>query len=165
MRAIAIFTRFHSLERRQLWRLLGVSALFVLCLVLSPAAIADEEKEVTDAVLSLTAKYEKDGFDFRADIWVRELKPELGKAVRVQFFKGNDYRICVAVPQDSGIQIAAHVLDEEGKPIEGKVESTKNGSGLVLHAKPKRTGLYVVAIRQSGGTAKSTPCAMISGYK
>lgn len=165
MRAIAIFTRFYSPGRRQISRILGVCALSILCLGLSSTALADEEKEVTDAVLSLTTKYEKDGFDFRADIWVRELKPDLGKAVRVQFFKGNDYRICVAVPKDSGVQIAAHILDAEGKPVEGKVEPTKDGWGLVLSAKPKRTGLYVVAIRQSGTTTKATTCAMISGYK
>lgn len=146
-------------------QLLRVCALLILCLGLSAPALADEEKEVTDAVLSLTTKPEKDGFDFRADIWVRELKPELGKAVRVQFFKGNEYRVCVAVPKDSGVQIAAHILDAEGKPIEGKVETTENGWGLVLSAKPKNTGVYVVAIRQSGGKAKTTTCAMISGYK
>lgn len=145
--------------------LLRACALLILCLGLAAPALADEEKDVTDAVLGLTTKYEKDGFDFRADIWVRDLKPELGKAVRVQFFKGNDYRVCVAVPKDSGVQIAAHVLDAEGKPIEGKVEASEDGWGLVLYAKPKRTGLYVVAIHQSGGKAKTTTCAMITGYK
>lgn len=165
MRAIAIFTSLHSPGRRQISHLLGACALAIVCLGWSSAAFADEEKEVTDAVLSLTTKHEKDGFDFRADIWVRELKPELGKAVRVQFYKGNDYRVCVAVPKDSGVQLAAHVLDAEGKPIESKVETTEDGWGLVLYAKPKRTGLYVVAIRQAGGKAKPTTCAMITGYK
>ncbi|CAN5672325.1 hypothetical protein BH11VER1_BH11VER1_31980 [soil metagenome] len=165
MRANAIFTPLHSpgLQQRSLF--LRACTLLLLSLGFASLALADEEKEVTDAVLSLTNKHEKDGFDFRADIWVRELKPELGKAVRVQFFKGNDYRICVAVPKDSGVQIAAHILDAEGKPIESKVETTEDGWGLVLSAKPKRTGLYVVAIHQSGGKAKATACAMISGYK
>ncbi|MEY4483719.1 MAG: hypothetical protein RL693_1171 [Verrucomicrobiota bacterium] len=165
MRANAIFTSLHSPGRRQISHLLVVSALAIFCLGSSSTVFADEEKQVTDAVLSLAARHEKDGFDFRADIWVRELKPELGKAVRVQFFKGNDYRVCVAVPKDSGVQIAAHVLDTEGKPVESKVETTEDGWGLVLHAKPKRTGLYVVAIRQAGGNAKPTTCAMITGYK
>lgn len=165
MRAIAIFTSLHSPGHRKILHLLRTCVLGILCLGSLSPALGDEEKQATDAVLSLTTKHEKDGFDFRADIWVRELKPELGKAVRVQFFKGNDYRVCVAVPKNSGVLIAAHVLDGEGKPIEGKVETTEDGWGLVLHARPKHTGLYVVAIRQSGGKPKVTSCAMITGYK
>lgn len=165
MRANVIFTRLHSSDRRQTSHLLRVCGLLILCLGLVSHALADDEKDATDAVLSLTTKHEKAGFNFQADIWVRELKPELGKAVRVQFFKGNEYRVCVAVPKNSGVKVAAHVLDGEGNPIEGKVETAEGGWGLILQAKPKHTGVYVVAIRQSGGKQKDTPCAMITGYK
>lgn len=147
-------------------------AMFILSFCLLAAAVtpwasvsADEVEDVETAIVNLAGKYEKDGFDFRADIWERELTPELGKAVRVQFFKGNDYRVCVAVSPKSGVQIAAHVLDAEGKPVESKIETEEGSWGATLHVKPKRTGVFVVVVRHAGGKEKPAICAMITGYK
>lgn len=126
---------------------------------------ADDADDSEAAIIKLAEQQEKMGFDFRADIWQRELKPDLGKAVRIQLFKGNEYRVCVAVPPKSGVQIAAHVLDSEGNPVESKIETADGGWGVTLHVTPKRTGVYMVAIRRSGGKEKPTICAMISGYK
>lgn len=140
-------------------------AFLVAGLLLPAPAPADEVDDVESAIVDLATKLEKDGFDFRADIWERELTPELGKAVRVQFFKGNDYRVIVAVSPKSGVQIASHVLDMEGRPIESKVVATEGGWGVTLHVKPKRTGVYVVVIRHAGGREKPAVCAMITGYK
>lgn len=126
---------------------------------------ADEVDDVEEALVKLAGRQEKEGFDFRADIWERQLTPELGKAVRVQFFKGNDYRVCVAVSPKAGVQIAAHVLDMEGRPVESKSEMAEGGWGITLHVKPKRTGVYVVVIRHAGGKMKPAVCAMITGYK
>jgi hypothetical protein len=128
-------------------------------------AVADEVDDVETALVKLATKQEKEGFDFRADIWERQLTPDLGKAVRVQFFKGNEYRVCVAVPPQSSVQIAAHVLDMEGKAVESKVEAAQGGWGVTLSVKPTRTAVYVVVVRHSGGPEKTVPCAMISGYK
>lgn len=143
---------------------------FLACMALLTAfavtsVSANDEKKAEDAVLLLAANHEPDGFDFRADIWVRELSPEVGKAVKIQLFKGNDYRVCIAVPKRSGVKIAAHVLDGNGKPIETVTEVTDDAWGLILHVKPARTGVYVVAIRNAGGDDKNTSVAMISGYK
>lgn len=146
-------------------RLLQSVVILALASGLLPAVRADEVGQVEAAVVSLAEQQEKEGFDFRADIWERELTPELGKAVRIQFFKGNEYRVCVAVSPKSGVQIAAHVLDMEGRPVESKVESSDGGWGLTLHARPKRTGVYVVVIRHAGGKDKPALCAMITGYK
>jgi hypothetical protein len=142
--------------------------IFALMAASVHAALPGSPEEVTEAekaVVKMASKLEKEGFDFRADIWERELPPELGKAVRVQFFKGNDYRVCVAVGPESAVQIAAHVLDMEGQPVESKVEATPGGWGVVLHVTPKRTGVFVVVVRRSGGAEKTTSCAMITGYK
>lgn len=143
------------------------AAVCLLLAVVLPSAplLADEVDDVEAAVVKIASAQEALGFDFRADIWERELTPELGKAVRVQFFKGNDYRVCVAVAPKTGVKIAAHVLDTEGRPIESKIESTDGGWGATLHVKPQRTGVYVVVIRHAGGTPKPALCAMITGYK
>jgi uncharacterized lipoprotein YmbA len=108
---------------------------------------------------------EKKDFVFRAEAWVKELRPDVGKAIKVQLFKGNDYRFCVAVPPGSGVQITATVLDFEGKPG-GKIRVVEGGWGAVVEYQPKKTGVYVVAIRQTEeGKPKSTVCAMVTGYK
>jgi hypothetical protein len=145
--------------------LLSSAVMLTAGLMVAKPAAADEVDDVEAAVVKLATAQEKDGFDFRADIWERQLQPNLGKAVRVQFFKGNEYRVCVAVPPQSGVQIAAHVLDVEGHPVESKVETAEGGWGVTLSVQPKHTGVYVVVVRNSGGKEKTTVCAMISGYK
>jgi len=108
---------------------------------------------------------EAEGFSFRAEAWEKELKPEMGKAVRVQLFKGNDYRFCIAVPMESGVQVTAAVLDSDGKPL-GQLQVVEQGWGLVLSFKPKKTGVYVVAIRQTDkGRMKAVSCAMLTGFQ
>lgn len=155
---------FAGAASRPTWSLLW-GALLALFLTL-PTVRADEAEQVEAALVELAKAQEAQGFDFRADIWERELAPEMGKGVRVQFFKGNDYRVCVAVAPKSGVKIEAHVLDADGKPMEAKVETVAGGWGVTLHVKPKRTGVYMVIIRSTaGGAQKKTLCAMISGYK
>lgn len=126
---------------------------------------ANPERQAEHAVLYLAGQYEPEGFDFRSDIWQRDLNPNVGKAVRIQMFKGNDYRICVAVPPQSGVQIEAHLLDTTGKKIEQLIQTTEGSWGSVLHVKPPATGVYMLTIRRSGGAEITIPCSMISGYK
>ena len=126
---------------------------------------AQEKSEAEDAAHSLAKPYEKEGFEFRADSWIKPLKPEMGKALRIQLFKGNEYRFCIAVAPDSGVQIAATVLDFDGKPI-GKAAATAQGWGVILSVKPMKTGTYAVAIRQlAGGKPHEVACAVITGWK
>ena len=132
-------------------------------LLLATGARGDDTEEAEMAVARLVHPLEKAGFDFRSDVWERELKPDVGKAVRVQLFKGNEYRVCIAVAEHAGVQIEAHVLDVNGQNVESDVD--KRGWGAVLTVKPKHTGVYVVTIRQSGGTPRPLPCVMIMGYK
>ena|ERR1022692_604588 len=141
-----------------------MAACFVFFLSIAMAVVAAPDEEAAErAVVSLVAPLEKAGFDFRADVWERELKPDLGKAVRLQLFKGNDYRVCVAVSSQSGVKIEAHVLDVSGKPVEEKTES--KGWGTTLFLKPKHTGVYVVTIRETDGRQQPATVAMIMGYK
>jgi len=140
-----------------------LAALTLSLLLCGSVWAGTEEEEAESAVLSLSKPLEKAGFNFRADIWERPLTADLGKAVRLQLFKGNDYRVCVAVPQHAGVEIEAHVVDGDGRAIEEKVES--KGWGAILIVKPKHTGIHVITIRQSGGKSKTIACTMIMGYK
>ena len=143
--------------------LLCFAASFMLA---TSASFAGRDLSASEqAAWSMARPLEKEGYFFRAEAWEKELKPELGKAVRVQLFKGNDYRFCIAVPTDSGVQITAAVLEVDGKP-QGQLQSVEAGWGLVLSFKPKKTGVYVVAIRQTDkGRMKAVPCAMLTGYQ
>ena len=146
-----------------IWAWLRV--LLLPLLLLPGRAPADETQDAETAAQSMVRPLERDGFVFRAEAWVKELRPEMGKAIKVQLFKGNDYRFCVAVPPKSGVKITAAVLDFEGKPG-GQLRVVEQGWGLVLEYQPKKTGVHVVAIRQlAEGRAKPTICAMVTGYK
>lgn len=125
---------------------------------------ARELSAAETAAWSMARPLEKDGFAFRAESWSKDIGSELGKAVKVQLFKGNDYRFCIAVPVKSGVKITAAVLDFEGKPA-GEIQEIEEGWGLVLMFKPKKTGVYAVAIRQADGKHKTVECAMLTGYK
>lgn len=141
------------------------SALIAMTLVLGWAvpAFSRDKDQAQAAVKAMLAPLEKQGFEFRAEFWNGELKPQLGRAVRVQLFKGNDYRFCVGIPAGSKARINAVLLDFDGKVI-STTEVHPDGWGAVVTAKPKKTGLYALAIQQVEGT-KGVACAMTTGWK
>lgn len=149
---------------RRFLLLQAVSAL-LLAFSLPLSARADDAAEAEAAAQALAKPLEKEDYVLRAEAWIKELRPEVGKAIKVQLFKGNDYRFCVAVPPKSGVQITATVLDFEGKPG-GKIRVVEGGWGVILEYQPKKTGVYVVAIRQTeAGKMRPTTCAMVTGYQ
>lgn len=137
-----------------------------LCMLLAVVSLPARDKaDAESAARRLAAEFESEKFEFRADAWVRDLSPSVGKALKVQLFKGNDYRFCVAVPRDAGVFITAAVLDLEGRPT-GEIQPVLDGWGCVLSFKPKKTGVYVVAVRQTDeGKKREVPCAVLTGYR
>ena len=164
MSATSIFSNCipTSLANPRRWAFLFT---FLLALAMPWQGRASDKKDAEGAAHALSVALEKDGFEFRADLWEKDLRPEMGKALRIQLFKGNDYRFCLAVPPDSGVHITATVLDFDGKPV-GTIQPVAQGWGLVLSFKPKKTGAYVVAIRQKeDGKPREVPCAVATGWK
>jgi hypothetical protein len=137
-----------------------------LALTLTGTAWAAKPAEEAEAAARALAKdQEKNGYVFRADVWSGDLPKGLGKAVRMQLFKGNDYCIGVAVPRKSGIRITGAVLDFQGKPV-GEIQPVLDGWGFLLFFKPAKTGTYVVTVHQEeSGSQADTACALIIGYK
>jgi hypothetical protein len=78
-----------------------------------------------------------------------------------------DYRICIAIPQNSETLLSATVLDHEGKVASHPIGLEGEGKFLILAIKPKRSGIYVIAVRQSSsaGKAETVPCCILTGYK
>ena len=106
---------------------------------------------------------QEQGFEFRSEMWTASLQPGMGRGVRVQLFKGLDYRFCVSLDPKSKAKVTASVLDFEGKPI-GQSSPAEDGHAVILSVQPKKTGLYIVAIRQEDGK-KAATCAMVTGWK
>lgn len=126
---------------------------------------ADDREDAEKAAHALAYDQENEGFNIRAEAWNRSLEPKLGKATRMQLYKGNEYCFCVAVPRKSGVHITGAVLDLEGKPS-GEILPVLDGWGFVLFYKPKKTGMYMIAVHQTDqGKRKEVPCSMVTGYK
>jgi hypothetical protein len=129
-------------------------------------ASARDRDEAIASAQRLASSLAAERIEFRAEAWVKDLGPKDGKAVRVQMFKGNDYRICIAVPPNSGVHVSGAVLDGAGKPV-GEIKPLLDGWGFILYLKPTKTGTYMVTMHQmpTGKQGKEVPCAMITGYR
>ncbi len=141
----------------------------VLCtlMLLAPAVClhAGDNEDAEKAASALAYDQEAEGYNIRAEVRTYTLEPKLGKATRMQLFKGNEYCFCIAVPKQSGVHITGAVLDLEGKPS-GDILPVLDGWGFVLFYKPKKTGMYMIAIHETEkGKRKEVPCTMVTGYK
>ncbi len=140
-----------------------LTALFLFALAGPLSAAPAEDAEA--AAQAMARDQEKDGYIFRAEAWTGPLGSEIGKAVKMQLFKGNEYCIGVAVPRKGGVHISGSVLDFKGEPV-GEIQPVLDGWGFLLFFKPKKTGVYVVTIHQTdAGKKQDTACAIITGYK
>jgi hypothetical protein len=137
--------------------------LLVLCFTSSHLLAADKH-DAERAARVAAGPLEKLGFVFRADSWTRDLRPDVGKAVRVQLFKGLEYRFVVALPPGAGSVVGGAVLDFEGKVASTQVGGEGEAASVVLAIKPKRSGVYVIAVHQ-GAAGKAVPCCILTGYK
>lgn len=146
--------------------LTSVRSLCILAFaLLSLIGHAGSAQEAEAAALALASDQENAGYMFRAEVWVGALNKDIGKAVRVQLFKGSEYCIGVAVPRGSGIHITGSVLDLDARPV-GEIQPVLDGWGYLLFFKPKKTGVYVVTVRQADtGKKGDTSCAIVTGYK
>lgn len=143
----------------------GMLLLTVAALGMPGPVRGGAEEEAEKGARAMTLALEEDGYMFRADSYVNDLEADVGKAVRVQLFKGNEYKFVVAVSPKSGVRIDGTVLDFQGKPG-GTIQALEDGWGLILTYKPPKTGVYAVAVRQTeDGKRKKTPVAILTGYK
>ena len=141
----------------------SISALLLVFTVVSPAVFGQEDvPPAVAAAREQAAKFEEDGYIFREDHWESLVSPEKGKGIRIQLFKGHEYRICVA--SVSGAKIVSHVLGAEGKPIEDENETISGGSAVNIRVSPKKTGVHMILVRQEEGE-EEVECAMVIGYR
>ena len=90
-----------------------------------------------------------DKFHLRQDYWRGELGRNQGKAIRLQFFKGNTYRFFFSVSPkliDKNARLVLEIYDPASKLV-AEVEAVPGDSIAALHFKPGKTDLYLVLMR------------------
>ena len=157
MSANAIFA---SLPAPRAW-LLG---LLAAAGILLPAAEiwAGESEDAEMAVAKLVHPLEKAGYDFRADVWERELRPDLGKAVRLQLFKGNEYAFWLGTASD-GCELELAVYDAKGQPVHMERKADKHT--VSVRVNPPHTGTYTVVFSVKSKKERGVTWALAYGYR
>lgn len=113
-----------------------------------------------------------EAFTLRNDYWKNEVSTESGKAVRLQFFKGNTYRLFFgasteALPKTAKLHL--HIFDSKDKEV-ATVAGEPGQAAVALHfEKTKKTGLYLVLMRiepQPGPAQEvSVPSVLFYGWE
>jgi hypothetical protein len=142
---------------------LGVLRLALMVTVLSSAVWGGEPQKAEAQARKIAA--EMKDYVFRAESWLKEIQPDVGKAVRLQLFKEHTYCFIVSLPPSSKAELDAAVLNFEGKVVSKPLSSPEPGRVMMLQIKPPQTGTYVVAIRQAVAESKPVPCCLLTGYK
>lgn len=140
-----------------------VLAVFVL--IFSAGALPafpDETTPAIKAALDIAAPFEDKDYEFRADTWEKEITPQKGKAVRIFLYKGSDYCFSIHTTPGSKAKVVAHVIDENGQPVEDKSQMNADKSGVVLLYKARKTGAHMVLIRVEDNSSST---ALVVGNK
>jgi hypothetical protein len=147
-------TRF-SLKSYFMAGIMAMALLSVTCVnAESPYEVAYEALHIL----------EEEGWNVREDYYEKPLEPSVGRGIRVQLFRGNDY-VFVAALADEGetSSLRIQILDSEGKVVVDEDKPFVKGRVIITNFRPRKTGLYVVAIRQV--SKKTRNCALFMGYK
>jgi hypothetical protein len=124
------------------------------------------------AALSEASSYlEDEEFMLREDYWKGAVTPQTGKAVRLQFFKGNTYRFFFAIEPEKATpatHLSMRIYDAQSREVAlGEAEAEK--AALALSFAPTSTGLYLVLmgvdVDESANTYREYPAVMFYGFK
>lgn len=124
------------------------------------------------AALSAASEFlANDAFLLRQDYWKGSLTTETGKALRLQFFKGNRYRFFFAankkqLPDEALLHL--HIYDKASNEVASS-STTLSHNVVDLEFKPKSTGLYLVLMSielpKNSSARAGIPAVMFYGYE
>jgi len=134
-----------------LYRVIGLITVSAL-LAIAPGTRANEANPFPPhspehAALSAASSYlDNDDFMLREDYWKGFVTAQTGKAVRLQFFKGNTYRFFFAIEAEKAndaTSLSMRIYDAQSREVAAtKGEPAQAASAMTF--KPKSTGLYLV---------------------
>jgi hypothetical protein len=111
----------------------------------SPASI---QAGLRSRLLDFSGALGNEGFKVRDGCWTGRLEGGKARSIKLNFFAGNQYWLCAAVPGEGrGLQIK--VYDAAAKPVEVIPYQQAGLAAAGLTA--DRTGLYFVEIQTSPG--------------
>lgn len=150
---------------RPLWG--ALCALILLAASAAAEPVTEDLVRAEDTAVTEANKAEKDGFSIRQELWTGELTPTKGKAIKLQLFKGLEYRFWLAAgTKDADTKLSIKIVDQSGKIVGPDKQSDfegKKGKGTEFAFTPKKTGLCLILIKLEG--KKPRQCVMVTGYK
>lgn len=112
------------------------------------------------------------GFTLRQDYWNGLVTPSAGRAVRLQFFKRNLYRLYFGVAPSElpkGAKLHLHLFDSENEEVATATSEPGAAAVTLAFENTRRTGLYLILMRVelppgplAGGEIKA---ALFYGWK
>ena len=155
------------------------TVILLLALWLGLAGLAEAQKASEfpvdsphHAALKAAEPYlANEAFELRQEFWGGDLSGEKGKAVRLQFFKGNTYRVFLAAPlvaMKVGGRLNLALVDPSGRKV-AKASSKAGEGAVVVKLEAKESGLHMVLMSidppKGAGREASMPCVMYYGYE
>ena len=139
------------------------SLVFMVALFLGKAVASADPglDERVQAKAGMTAEGQET-WKVREQVWKGVFEPGKGRAVRVQLFRGKDYRFAFGTSSAVGVHILG--LMDGGNRVVAQTEPGKAGAVSVMEFSPQTTGTYLVLLRVDG-IAKKQPGAMIYAYR
>ena len=114
-------------------------------------------------------------FYLRNDYWQGSVSPDEGTAMRLQFFKGNTYRLFFGATKDklpAGSILHLNIFDSNSKEVTAASGEPGEAAAVLSH-KNRKTGLYLILMRieipdsakKEGSDSEKNPCVLFYGWK
>ncbi len=158
------------------FRVIGLIILAAL-LAGAPAIRANEANPFPPhspehAALSAASSYlDNDDFMLREDYWKGNVTAQTGKAVRLQFFKGNTYRFFFAIEAEKAndsTSLSMRIYDAQSREVAAtKTEPAQAAAAMTFQ--PKATGLYLVLmgveLAKGSNPYRDYPAVLFYGFE
>ncbi len=147
-----------SSARQSFLSLFFLAAFFLMVVPVADAGSVLEEVRAKAGVVTDGEKPWK----VREQSWKGVFEPGRGRAIRVQLFRGKDYRFVFGTEGADGVHILG-LMDRENRVV-ARTKPGKAGAISVMEFSPKGTGTYLVLLR-ADGIAKKRAGVMIYAYR
>lgn len=134
-------------------RLATLLAAFVLSGLLAGTARAQAFSEDAPEHQALTLASEALGdpdFTLRQDYWKGLVTPSAGRAVKLQFFKRNLYRLYFGVAPSElpkGAKLHLHIFDSENEEVATAAGEPGAAAVTLAFENTRKTGVYLILMR------------------
>lgn len=130
------------------------AVILILSLSTTEVILADDVIDVTSpehqALLLAKESLSEPNFTLREDYWKGEVAPRTGRAVRLQFFKRNEYRLFFGVAPTAlpkGSRLHLHIINQENAEVSTVAGEPDAPAVKLVFENNVGSGLYLVLMR------------------